>query len=230
MKKIFLLFLCIYTAATKADNSILVVTENLWPFNYVENNEIKGPHTLFVKRLLAHSKIDYTMAVLPWARAYKLAKTRPNILIYTINHTTSRHKDFHWIGEFPSQATINFYALRSSKFELLNSSQLKNLRIGTQIATANDTYITDNGFKYISRVTHVRQTVGMLKLGRVDLVIASPDQITQAAKENGLPQESLIKVGYAFSSKPSIAVSLSTPEMTVKALQQAFIELKKAEK
>jgi len=229
MKKILLLLLSIYTVAVKADNSILVVTENLWPFNYVENNEVKGPHTQIVKRLLAHSNIDYTMAVLPWARAYKLAKTRPNILIYTINHTASRHKDFHWIGDFPSQATINFYALKSSNLKELSTKQLKTLRIGTQIATANDSYVTDNGFKYISRVSHVRQTVGMLKLGRVDLVIASPKQIAQAARENNLPEADLIKIGYAFSSKPAIAVSLLTPQVTVKALQKSFIELKKME-
>lgn len=225
MKFCLFILLCLANTASYSKTSITVVTEDLWPFNYVENNEVKGPHTDIVKALLKRSNMDYTIAVLPWARAYKLVSTHPNTLIYTINHTKERHEKFHWIGELSSTANINFYALKSAGYTTLSQLQLQGLRVGTQIDTANDAYITNHHFKFVSRVSHIRQTVGMLKRGRIDVVIASPKQLARAAKETGLSLDELIKVGHDFSSSPSIAISLTTPKLTVERLQQAFIEL-----
>ena len=207
------------------ENKITVVTENLWPFNYLEKGQVKGPHTDLVKQILSTAELDYSIAVLPWARAYKLAQTEPNILIYTINRTNLRQEKFHWIARFPTDAKINFYALKKSKLANSDLSALKSLAIGTQIDTANDSFVTRNGFASISRVSHIRQTIGMLKIGRIKLVIASDHQIKRAAQEAGLDVNRLEKIAYAFSSTPSIAVSLSTPPATIEKLSAAYKKL-----
>ncbi len=74
-------------------------------------------------------------------------------------------------------------------------------------------------------MSHVRQTIGMLKIGRVKLVIASELQVKRAAQESGLDFNELEKINYAFSSVPSIAVSLSTPPATVEKLRNAYKKL-----
>lgn len=226
MRKIYLFILLAIGTPTFAMASLIVVTEDLWPFNFVENNKVTGPHTHLVKALLNSEKLEYTLTSMPWARSYQLAKTQPNVLIYTINHTQARHDQFHWIGEFPSQAHINYYAL-NTKFSKLSETQFKSLRIGTQIGTANDAFVTQQGFKNISRVTHIKQTLGMLTKKRIDVVIASPKQIVNTAIEMGLKSSELIMIGHAFSSRPSMALSLSTPKETVIRLQNAFKKLTK---
>ncbi|MCG7532538.1 transporter substrate-binding domain-containing protein [Psychrobium sp. MM17-31] len=224
-KALLLLFILILSMRCYAKQPLLVVTENLWPFNFVERGEVKGPHTELVKEILELADIDYTIAVLPWARSYQLAQTKPNVLIYTINRTNSREDKFHWIARFPSRADINYYALKSSNLTNLPSDKLKQLTIGTQIGTANDTFVTHHGFENISRVTHVRQTLGMLKIGRVDLVIASDLQLQRAAIDIGLDVNSIEKIGYAFSSIPSIAVSLQTPPEIIAKIEGAYKKL-----
>ncbi len=216
---------CNVNQSAASEKPMTVVTENLWPFNYLERGTVKGPHTDLVKQVLAASELDYSIAVLPWARAYKLATTEPNILIYTINRTNLRQEKFHWIARFPTDAEINFYALKKSKLTNSDLSTLKTLAIGTQIDTANDNFVTQNGFNNISRVSHVRQTIGMLKIGRVKLVIASDHQVKRAAQESGLDINELEKIGYAFSSVPSIAVSLKTPIATVEKLRATYKKL-----
>ena len=217
--------LCYAQQSSAFENKITVVTENLWPFNYLERGQAKGPHTDLVKQILSTAELDYSIAVLPWARAYKLAQTKPNILIYTINRTNLRQEKFHWIARFPTDAKINYYALKESKLTNTSLSTLKTLPIGTQIDTANDDFVTQHGFNNISRVSHVRQTIGMLKIGRVKLVIASEHQIKRAAQESGLDFNELEEINYAFSSVPSIAVSLSTPPATVEKLRNAYKKL-----
>lgn len=211
--------------STASQNKITVVTENLWPFNYLEKGQVKGPHTELVKQIISTADLDYSVAVLPWARAYKLAQTEPNILIYTINRTNLRQEKFHWIARFPTDTKINFYALKKSKLTNRDLSTLKTLAIGTQIETANDNFVTQSGFDSISRVSHIRQTIGMLKIGRIKLVIASDHQIKRAAQESGLDINELEKIAYAFSSNPSIAVSLSTPPATIEKLSVAYKKL-----
>lgn len=217
--------LCYSQQSSAFEKKITVVTENLWPFNYLEKGQVKGPHTELVKQILSTANLDYSIAVLPWARAYKLAQTKPNILIYTINRTNLRQEKFHWIARFPTDAKVNFYALKKSKLTNSELSTLKTLAIGTQIDTANDNFVTQSGFSSISRVSHIKQTIGMLKIGRIKLVIASDHQIKRAAQESGLDINDLEKVAYAFSSNPSIAVSLSTPPATIEKLSAAFKKL-----
>lgn len=221
---LFFLIITLQTIA-QARASLLVVTEDLPPLNYVENNIIKGHHTYLVKELLKLADLKYSMAILPWARSYQIAQTQPNVLIYTINHTQSRHDKFQWITEFPTKLNINYYALASSNFKNLTLTELKSLRIGTEYNTANDDYITRNGFSNITRVSHIQQTIGMLKRNRIDIVIASPGQIKEASIKKGMNFSQLSNLGTAFTGKPSIAVSLSTPRSTVKKLKEAYIKL-----
>ncbi|WP_435274906.1 hypothetical protein ACMAZF_16900 [Psychrobium sp. nBUS_13] len=144
---------------------------------------------------------------------------------YEINRTNLRQEKFHWIARFPTDAKINFYALKKSKLTNSDLSALKTLAIGTQIDTANDNFVTQSGFNSISRVSHISQTIGMLKIGRIKLVIASDHQIKRAAQESRLDINELEKITYAFSSNPSIAMPLSTPPATIEKLSAAFKKL-----
>jgi len=209
----------------QANTPLFVVTEDLPPLNHLEGNLITGHHTYLVKALLKLANIEYSMAILPWARSYKIAQTQPYILIYTINHTKDRHHKFHWIAEFPTKLDINYYSLESSNLEGMTLNELKLLRIGTEYDTANDHFITKLGFKNITRVSNIKQTIAMLERQRIDIVIASTKQIERASASTGVTFSKIAQVGNAFTAKPSIAVSLSTPIKTVKKLREAYIQL-----
>ena len=63
---------------------VYVVTENFPPYNYVdENREVVGYATEIVRKCLSKAGIEYEIEVLPWARAFKSAKTPKNYLLYS---------------------------------------------------------------------------------------------------------------------------------------------------
>lgn len=208
---------------------LLVVTEDLWPFNYIENNEIKGSTTILVKRIFEQADMDYTLALLPWARSYKMALTRPNVLIYTINKTPERSGKFHWVTQIPVKVESNFYALSRSPLANKQPSSLKELRIAALIESVNDDFLNRNEFNNISRVSKISQSVGMLKRQRVDLIISSENAILPALKNHNMKRSDIMKIGTAFSSKPAIALSLATPQSTVNKLRKAALELEEKE-
>lgn len=204
---------------------IQVVTEDLAPYNYVVNNEIVGSNTRLVKYLLASQALDYTINAYPWARSYQIALKKKNVLIYTINRTPAREAKFHWIGRFPLTTEIAFYRLKSPLLINTDFTRLKELRVGTQINTANDQFLVQHDFKHISRVSHIKQTIGMLLLGRVDLIIGSKEQIKQELIASGHPLSTVEYVAPAFMSEPSLAMSKQTPIALVERLRTAYQQL-----
>lgn len=220
----------LFSSAVFARNPpLLVVTEDLWPFNYLEDNQIKGSATVLVKRILKQADMDYTLALLPWARSYQMALTKPNVLIYTINQTPERDEKFHWVTQIPVKVESNFYALSNSPLAIKQPQSLKELRIAALIDSVNDAFLKRNNFNNINRVSRISQSVGMLKMQRIDLIISSENAILHALRNNDMQRSDIVKVGTAFHSKPAIALSLTTPEVTVKKLQQAAIELSRQE-
>ncbi|MCG7532539.1 transporter substrate-binding domain-containing protein [Psychrobium sp. MM17-31] len=234
MKWLICLILCFYSGYLTAQNPsaeppLLVVTEDLWPFNYLEDNQIKGSATTLVKQLLEQADMDYTLALLPWARSYQMARTKPNVMIYTINHTASRHDKFHWITHIPVKVESNFYALADHKLAPQTKESIKQLRIAALIDSVNDAFLVRNKFEKVSRVSRITQSVGMLKRGRVDLVISSENAILHAIRQNGLARQDIVKIDTAFSSKPAIAMSIQTPQAIVTKLQQTAQALHKSQ-
>eukprot|EP00828_Plagiopyla_frontata_P029713 TRINITY_DN38511_c0_g1_i1.p4 TRINITY_DN38511_c0_g1~~TRINITY_DN38511_c0_g1_i1.p4 ORF type:complete len:132 (-),score=43.09 TRINITY_DN38511_c0_g1_i1:62-457(-) len=94
-----LLLLLILAAQTCPAQSadLRVVTEDWPPYNYSEHGKVTGVVTEVVLAALDRSDLDYTVEVLPWARAYKLARTEPNVMIYSILKLDSRAPLFKWL-------------------------------------------------------------------------------------------------------------------------------------
>ena len=63
-------------SALASENKITinVVTENTFPLQYLEGEAVKGPATELLEAVLQQAGVEYQIQVLPWARAYQIAK------------------------------------------------------------------------------------------------------------------------------------------------------------
>ncbi|MDO6445247.1 transporter substrate-binding domain-containing protein [Colwellia sp. 1_MG-2023] len=153
------------------DNPLIikVVTEDSYPIQYIEQGIILGPATDLVKAVLEEAKLEYSIEMLPWARAYKIALTQPNTLIYSLARTDQREKQFQWIG---SVLRLNFYLVGMESLTLpspVTLESLKKLKIGVIRDSATEQYLISQGFKNLYSVSKPSQSINMLKLGRIDL-------------------------------------------------------------
>ena len=140
---IFLFFVCTKVFAT---DTIKVVTEELPPYNYIENKEIKGISTAIVREVLKRSDIDATFKIYPWPRAYKMALNLPNILIYSIAKSEQREKLFQWVRPIINYS-VYLYALKNSNVEVSNLEEAKKYRIGVINEDISSQYLLKNGFE-----------------------------------------------------------------------------------
>lgn len=102
---------------------VRVVTEHLPPYQIAEDNQLTGGASyLIVKEVLKRAGIDIDHEVMPWARAYRIARSERNVVIYSITRSAEREPYFHWIGQL-HKLEYRFYSARTAQNLTLQSPQ-----------------------------------------------------------------------------------------------------------
>ena len=84
MKRLLLLALLALPcfSASASAQTVAFVTEEYAPFNYRDGKVIKGATVEQVEKVMADIGVDYTLDVMPWARAFSLARTTPMTCVF----------------------------------------------------------------------------------------------------------------------------------------------------
>lgn len=209
----------IFTFAMPAGANVLrAVTELYSPFQeYNEQGKLTGCATELVKSLAVHNNHELAIDVMPWSMAYAVARNTPNTLIFSIGRTPHREESFHWVGEL-AQQSLYFWVLADSPIQTSESLAAFH---GYSIAVVKEAnthqLLAKQGFKnlYLMSATESNisesSRVQMLLRKRVDIMIATPVQITQALSELGMSTSALRKVYSSDALNSNLHVAFSKP-------------------
>jgi len=231
MNKVILITMIFFLNLLNASSVKLeVVTENYPPFQWKDKKIITGPSSDVVKALIHKVGSDYSLDMYPWARAYKIAQTRKNVMIYSITRTPQREKLFKWIGKIASHH-VYLWKLKSSKhIQIKNLEDAKKYVISGVRKDAKTQYLLNNGFKQNMKTGIVHSTDVSIKLlfsNKVELLVENEDLALQVEKL-GYDVSQLEKAYYlsGFSQDLHVAFSLNTPDSIVLEYKKALNELK----
>jgi len=91
MKLNIILAIVFLTITSANSTEIKVITEHYPPLQIVENGKpIRGLAIDIMKELLRKTEIQTNIQTYPWARAYKMALSEENILIFSLTRTKER--------------------------------------------------------------------------------------------------------------------------------------------
>ncbi len=224
------LFLIVTCPAQSA--GIRVVTEDWSPYNYTEDGEIKGMATEVVRAVLDRAGLDYTIETLPWARAYKLAQTEPDVLIYSILKLPNRAPLFKWIQL--RGLSIDMYLFRPKYRNDINLGCLeeaKAYKVGVTRETSTHHFLLAKGFKAGVNLFPVNcEQFNALKsqphTKRIDLTTGNSISLARELKVAGLPPDYWVRQVLLFKKDLYMAFSLSTSDATVERVRTAFEEVR----
>jgi polar amino acid transport system substrate-binding protein len=226
----FISLLLIFTNSLLAE-SLEVLTEEWAPFNYTENGTLTGISTEFVTAVLDETKLDYTIKVMPWKRAYVLVQQKSNTLLFTTSRTPQRENLFYWIGPlYPRE--ISLYKLRSRTDIKINTiHDIKKFRLGVVRGGSTEEYLIENGFQdnvHYFGVTEEEQNLKKLMFDRIDLIPGSDFSMPFRLKKNGYSFSNVEKV-YTLINQGGyyIAINKNTPKSIVDKIETAFVTLEK---
>src|SRR5690606_32928683 len=129
-----------------------------------------------------------TFKVYPWARAYTLAKSSRNTLIFSIARSADREKLFQWVGPLaPYQ--VYLYKLRSrTDIDIDDVQQAKLYQVGGEYQDIKQLYLKSEGFREdwnIELERTVELNLRKLFAGRIDLLPMSETSLPYVLRKEG---------------------------------------------
>lgn len=205
-----------------ANDKIEVVTENWYPYNYLDDKgEVVGQSTTWVRSVLDDAGVGYSIKLVPWTRALDLAKSRPNVLIYTILRTPPREKLFQWICPISDREVHQLFKLTNRKDIVVRTEQdIKNYSVSVTRETFLHQYMLNLGLVegYNLQITSDDSISAKLFLaGRVDLLAEFESSLYRTLKKAGL-DERVVSPIMSLSAQ-------SNPENCMAFSKQTSLEL-----
>lgn len=170
----------------------LTIFTDEWP--PLEFSGPSGPQGLtvdVVKEILARQKSRDRIQVVPWARGLHMAKTRPNVLLFTVSGTPERKKILTLLGPVADYQTI-FYS-RSDRHQGIRTvdDARKVQRVGVYADTIFEDYLQMRGFTNMDISADPETVARKLMFGRIDLWLDADLSAAWILSKTGHPQKDL---------------------------------------
>ena len=185
----------VFVNAEEKDNKLVIVTEDVYPMNYVdkETGEIKGFAIDYLNDILSQTTIDYDLQVLPWSRAYNMGLTQPNVMVFGLARTRAREDRFVWLTDF---ITLEFY-LYGYQSERTRITRADDDYIDSLIGVIRDDFnhieMEREGYRNLIPADGHKHMATLLNKKRVDFIVASEVALRYFNIRNELNYKELYK-------------------------------------
>lgn len=211
--------------------NVQVVSEIYPPYQVMNGKgELQGWAADKVKAIFYNASVDYNVKIYPWARAYQLALTEPNVFIFSLLRTDEREQLFRWIAPL-CLIEFSFYRLKNRPDIQVDSlEEAKNYLIAAQKGQASAEYLLRLGFepeKNLSVSYNNDNFIQMLAYGRVDLIVLSSTHFQSLIDANS-PYANKIEPVFPLrylTRNLYLASSINSSPELIKRLNNAYDEL-----
>lgn len=202
---------------------IRILTSEEAPTNYTYKEEFIGTTVDIVKEIKKIIKEDAPIEVLSWSRSYGIAKTTPNIVIFTSGKTQEREElGFNFIGPiFTREHTL--YKKKGNTILVKDIQDIKNqnLVVGSMKGDWRSNYFKSEGVK-VSEVINHESNVKNLLLGRIDLWALSDIEVPSVTTIAGYTTDEIEPVFIFGVASSYIMLSKGTSDNIVNEWQNAL--------
>lgn len=208
-----------------------VVLELSPPHQTLESGKVGGLTTTVVEAMLRHAGLTPVYEVYPWARAFRIAATTPDVLIYNMARTPEREAQFEWIGIVNSYK-FGLVKLRERKdIKVSQLADIKHYVIGAQRDDFSAEWLRDAAKQPPNKLElqpDVIETWRMLVNGKLDLMIDDPQAIDDMLVKYNLVRSDVEFVIFPKELEQQTWIALkkgSSPEL-IQRLRVAYQKIK----
>lgn len=224
---LFSLILTISLVSPTVAQDFKIMTEELKPFGYVDNGEIKGVCVEIVREVLKVLGHPDDIKVYPWDRAYLEVSHEPGRILFAMGRNEAREGLFKWVGPLISNVTY-LYKHRGSPVLIHNLEEARSVRmIAVRENFFAHTQLQAFGFNnlYLSREEEL--DLKMLAADRVDLAAFGELSLPAACEGANVDCSLIENTGVMiYDSKLYIAFSLQTDDKEIQLWQSALDQVK----
>jgi polar amino acid transport system substrate-binding protein len=215
----------LYAGQPVLSAELTILTENLPPLNYLENDVLVGPSVEIVKEIQRRVGSQEPIQVYPWARAYKMALEDENVILFGMTHTKVRQDLFKWVGPLATKRDI-LVAKKGSGIKINSLEDAKKVkRIGTLRDDTRGRLLERHGFTNLEPVSDEQLNAKKLSLGRIDLWTYKIPGLRTVCDLAGVDHNEFEEVFHLREINLMIAFSKKTSDSIVQKWRNAFNEM-----
>ncbi|GAA4176514.1 substrate-binding periplasmic protein [Shinella granuli] len=220
--KTLLLTLCLSLAPLSAPlaETLHFVTEEYAPFNYSKDGRITGIAVEQVEAIAKAVGIDYTIEIMPWARAFAMAENQPMNCVFTTGYNRDRADRFAWVNPLLKDEMVLLKRKDGSKGPASTREALA-MKVGSQRGDFAVEALEELGFKDIDLATDIDISVRKLLSGRIDLMPTSIKTYENLVNQGQPVEKAMLMAGQIYG----LACHKDTPPELIERLQAALDQL-----
>ncbi len=223
---LFLVFFFHLPVKHSAGAELTILTEDLPPFNYMENGKLTGATTMVVQEIIRRLGIVDPIEVVPWARGYQRLSNEPNVVLFTTAHTAERERLFHWVGPLYVSQMV-FYARKNDPLRIDSLEAAKQVAaVATYRDDSGEQILKSLGFTNLDSSSSPHSNIRKLASGRVDLWYFHNIGAARIAREAGIDPSEIKAVFTHQHNLTYIAISKQTSPIIVQQWQAALDDMK----
>lgn len=224
---IMALSVCFSATVSAGISEILTVEEP--PSSYVDDNgNISGFAVDVVREAQRRIGDNTAINVVPEARVLNIALNKPNALFFAFSKTPEREKKFHMISLLMFKPWV-FYKRSESPIVIKRLQDIKlSSSVGVVIGDIRERYLSQKGFKNLSKTVNHRQNLRMLQLNRIELMFYEPLGMAYLCRQLNIPLSTFTPVYSPETSEVFLMLSKKgTSADVVKQWKSVLSEIKK---
>lgn len=167
-----LVFTTLFCLAAVPVQALQLLTEENPPANFTRDGMPAGVATELVQEMLRRQNMDVPLEFLPWARAYAMATTLPDVGLFATARLPERENLFHWVGPLVRFQWV-LVAKAGSGIRLETLEDARQYRIATLAGDAREQFLRHNGFTNLDPSSSNLRNLEKLMHGRVDLLVCN---------------------------------------------------------
>lgn len=199
-----------------------------WP--PLEFSGARGPSGLsveVVKEILARRKDPSPIKIVPWARGLRMAKTRPNVLLFSVSGTPERKRLFTLLGPIADYQTVFFS--RSDRHQGVRTldDARKVQRVGVYADTVFEDFLQMRGFSNIDISADAETVARKLMHGRIDLWLDADLSAPWILSKTGHPPTELASRIVVDRTSVYLGFSRGTSAATIRAWHATLLAMQR---
>lgn len=206
--------LVFFLSGTAHAETLKLLTEEYPPYNFHENGTIRGASVEQAELIMKALGIEYSLEILPWARALSLTENQPRTCLFTTGHDDARDKRFKWVEPLLIDHMV-MVRKAGSGVNPANIEEAKRFTVGTQREDFSANFLTKNNFPKIDLAADMETTVKKLLSDRIDLMMTSKKTFETMHDQGKALESALVLEGKLYG----FACNLDLPDDLIVKMQ-----------
>jgi polar amino acid transport system substrate-binding protein len=224
MKKIFRrtaigALACVCMATASARPRLLITTESSPPSAMKGETQVIGFATEKVRAIMERVGIDYEIEIMPWKRAYTLARHQADTCVYSTTRVPEREALFKWIGP-THENDWTLFGRADRNYHIATIEDARQYRIGAYNGDVRGDALMAQGFN-VDMVQDRLANARKLQVNRIDLWATSVRVGSAIVAENGWGAQ-IVPVLTFKRTELYLACNLALPDALVVKMNAAL--------